>query len=459
MQTLDGTKLQHYLITGHLARGGMSDIYLARDIYTDETVAIKLVHNSNSEYYERFCREAQVIAALQHEHILPAYCHGAYESWYYMVTPYVQHGTLKDRLERGPLSLSEADTILQQLVSALQYAHDLGIIHRDIKPSNILMRNDESLYLADFGLVRRVGEETGLTVTGYIIGTPEYMAPELAEEDATASSDIYALGVVLYQMVTGQVPFKGTTPMGIYLKHIRERPQAPSTINPAIPTVVDEIILRALEKEPRHRFSSARELAEAYHHAVKGVQKQDLPAPEKSTDVNLAILTAMKTIPLVWKNDRYIPRSAIVAAAALFFVFIPLAMGAAFYSANRLNTGLSPFQGADFLGKYWHIGSTPTPTPTVNPPPANKQPTPGTHPVNTTSANGTRHPAKSSGNTTGNGHSKEENHNNGHGNTSHDHGGGGKGGKDGGGNHDKKKEASAGHGSNHHAGGGKKGKK
>src|SRR5881275_1656813 len=144
--------------------------------------------------------------------------------------PYIERGTLRERLAKGPLNQQEAGNILAQVASAVQFAHDHGILHRDIKPSNILLKDKQHAYLADFGLAKGVEEVSDLTLTGCLIGTPEYMAPELADGPAITSSDIYALGIVLYQMLTGSLPFKGSTPIVIYCKHIQERPLPPSLL-------------------------------------------------------------------------------------------------------------------------------------------------------------------------------------------------------------------------------------
>ena len=272
-QELIGSMIDRYLLQHHLTRGGMSEIYLALDTQTQSTVALKLVHSSNHDYCERFQREVKTIALLEHNHILPALSYGDYNDWCYMVMPYIEYGTLNRKLANGPLSLEDAGRVLEQLSDALQYAHDRGIIHRDIKPTNVLLQDGEHVYLADFGLVKRVGDDNGLTVTGYLIGTAEYMAPELAEEPASAKSDQYALGILLYQMLTGHVPFIASTPIATYLKQIRERPEAPSDANPALPESIGEVILRALQKEPRHRYATVRDFAQAYKQALETVQK------------------------------------------------------------------------------------------------------------------------------------------------------------------------------------------
>jgi len=268
MPGLEGTTLGRYHLLRRLGRGGMSEVYLAHDELMDREVAVKVVNSNHADYVERFRREVQAIANLSHKHILPAFDTGEHDYWYYLVMPYIEQGTLRDRLEQGPLTLEEAGEILQQVASALQFAHDHGIIHRDIKASNILLRDDHYAYLADFGLVKTLKGASELTQTGSLLGTPEYMAPELAEGPASTSSDIYALGVLLYQMVTGRVPFTGETPLAVYWKQMREQPIPPSRLNPAIPRAVEEVILRALDKDPRRRFKTAQALAYAYMQAL-----------------------------------------------------------------------------------------------------------------------------------------------------------------------------------------------
>ncbi len=267
MPGLEGTSLGRYQLLGRLGRGGMSEVYLAYDERMDRNVALKVVSSSQSDYLERFHREADAISSLHHPHILPAYDYGDQEPWHYLVMPNIEHGTLRHHLEKGALSLEDAGEMLNQIAGALQSAHDNGIIHRDIKPSNILLRDEHYAYLADFGLAKAMEGGSELTQTGALLGTPEYMAPDLADGPATTSSDIYALGVLLYQMVAGRVPFTGETPVSIYMKHVREQPLPPSFYNSSIPHSIDQVVLRALEKDPRRRYQSAQELADAFEQA------------------------------------------------------------------------------------------------------------------------------------------------------------------------------------------------
>ncbi|HEV2653562.1 MAG TPA: protein kinase [Ktedonobacteraceae bacterium] len=362
MPELTGATIEHYYLQSRLTRGGMSEIYLAYDDQTQHTVAVKLVHSSNKDYCERFKREVQVIGALSHDNILPTFAAGEYGDWCYLVMPYIEYGTLEKKLANGPLSLKEAGIILEQLSSALQHAHDQNIIHRDIKPTNVLLRDGEHVYLADFGLVKRVGEDNGLTVTGYVIGTPEYMAPELAEEPASTSSDLYALGVLLYKMLTGHLPFTSNNPIGTLLKHIKERPQPPSTLNPAIPECIDEVILRALEKEPRHRYKSVRELSQAYWQAFHMATL--VAAAEQVKDERP---TSILNIGHGVKPSR---RVVFAMVAAFMLCLVPFALGLTLSSNDNKTSAAQPvhtlIHTTRTTQKKTSAGTSPikTPTPT-----------------------------------------------------------------------------------------------
>lgn len=273
MTGLEGTILGRYYILERLGQGGMSEVYLAYDELMNRNVAVKVVSSSHADYLERFRREAEAIGRLNHDHILPAFDYGDQDPWHYLVMPYIAEETLRERMLDGPLNLEYAAELLLQIASALQYAHDSGIVHRDIKPSNILMRDDHHIYLADFGLAKSVDGIDNITQTGALLGTPEYMAPDLTQGPATTSSDVYALGVLLYQMVTGRLPFVGETPIATYWKQVHEQPQPPSTHNPALSRAIDHVVLKALEKEPQRRFQSAMALAEAYQHALYNPQQ------------------------------------------------------------------------------------------------------------------------------------------------------------------------------------------
>ncbi len=264
MTTLEGTRLGRYHLQSLLGHGGMSEVYLAYDELMKRDVAVKVLNSVNTVYVARFQREAEAIGRLSHDHILPAFDYGADGPWHYLVMPYIKGTTLREVLAEGPLSPEEAGEILMQIADALQYAHDQHIIHRDIKPSNILIRDDYHAYLADFGLAKSLQDAHEVTLAGMLLGTPEYMAPDLAEGPATISSDIYALGVLLYQMLVGRVPFIAETPLAVYMKHLHDTPIPPSQLNPQLPLALDAVVLRALEKEPQRRYKTVSAFLNAY---------------------------------------------------------------------------------------------------------------------------------------------------------------------------------------------------
>lgn len=268
MAGLEGTRLGRYRLQQRLGHGGMSEVYLAYDELMHREIAIKVMSSTRTDYIERFQREAEAIGNLHHNHILPAFDYGRQDPWHYLVMPYIDHESLSELLDRGPLTLEHAGELLSQIASALQHAHEHGILHRDIKPSNILLRDEHYTYLADFGLAKALDGSGSVTYTGILMGTPEYMAPELADGVASTSSDLYALGILLYQMVTGQLPFTGDTPLAVYLRQMHEQPVPPSRLNPAISPDVEQVILRALDKDPRRRFQTPDSLAQAYQEAL-----------------------------------------------------------------------------------------------------------------------------------------------------------------------------------------------
>jgi serine/threonine protein kinase len=272
MPTLEGTILGRYHLTRLLGRGGMAEVYLASDEQLHREVAVKVVHLS---------REAELLGPLTHEHILPVFDSGVQGPWHYLVMPYLSEGTLGQRLQtRGPLSPEEAGLLLEQIASAVQYAHERGILHRDLKPSNILLRDETFIYVADFGIAKALSEERALTQTGMVVGTPEYMAPELLEQPASPSSDIYALGVLLYEMLTGQLPFTGPTALAILQKQVSAPPIPPSHFNPVISLPVEQVVLGALAKDPARRFRTPQALAQSYRRAL---QEAAVPLPRPTS--------------------------------------------------------------------------------------------------------------------------------------------------------------------------------
>ncbi|GEM_PF-805190 len=279
MAQLEGTRLGDYELIERIGGGGMAEVYRARQLRAfNREVALKVIRPGFSEQEEfraRFLREAQVISRLSHPHILPLIDFGEQDTILYLVMQLVREGNLRDllRAQQGPLPLAQAISLFTQLCSAVQYAHSQGIIHRDIKPQNVLLQQGTHVLLADFGIARASNEQ-GMTATGAGIGTAEYMAPEQALGRADARSDIYSLGIVLYQMLTGAVPFAGATPIQVMMRHTNEPLPDPRTFNPNLPPLLVQALQTALEKAPDARFQSAQSLGRAVQEAQASVQPQ-----------------------------------------------------------------------------------------------------------------------------------------------------------------------------------------
>jgi serine/threonine protein kinase len=281
-QLLIGKQLGTCTLEQLLGAGGMGAVYLAHQQRPARTVAVKVLRaeggltiNERQEFLIRFRREADVIAQLDHINILPIYEYGEQDGLAYLVMPYLTGGSLRDTLARnGPLSLSQALNYTEQIAAALQYAHEHRIVHRDIKPANILFHADGRLVLADFGIariMRDAGERVETTLTGpsHFIGSVEYMSPEMVNgSPIDHRTDIYELGIVLFQMLAGRVPFQGTTPFMIAAQHLREQPPSLSQLKPSIPPAVDAVVHKALAKETDARYNSAREMAQALRTAI-----------------------------------------------------------------------------------------------------------------------------------------------------------------------------------------------
>jgi serine/threonine protein kinase len=268
MAGLEGTRLGAYELVERIGGGGMAEVYRAKQSTAfGREVAIKVIragHNEDPSFRERFLREAQAISKLSHPNILPLIEFGEEQNILYLVMPLAREGTLRDLLKQhnGPLSLEEAVPLFVQLCDAVQYAHEEGIIHRDIKPQNVLLQRRTHVLLADFGIARDAAE-TQMTSTGAGIGTVEYMAPEQAIGQADKRSDIYSLGIVLYQLLTGSVPYSGSTPFQILMRHTNDALPDPRLLNPTLPGEIVQVLQGALTKDPQRRFQSAQALGRA----------------------------------------------------------------------------------------------------------------------------------------------------------------------------------------------------
>jgi serine/threonine protein kinase len=268
---VQGTPFGRYQLIELLGRGGMGEVWRAHDTAIDRMVAIKtlLPHFAQDKTFEqRFRREARVAARLDDPHVVPIYDVGEIDSRLFVAMRLVTGDDLQTLINHGPLDPGRAVHIIEHVASALHAAHKVGLVHRDVKPSNVLIAEDDFAYLIDFGIARAAGE-TGLTSTGATIGTWSYMAPErFSSGEIEPSSDIYALACVLYQSLTGQLPFPGTTLEQVAMAHMTTPPPKPSARRRFIPTAMDDVIAAGLAKDPSQRYPAARDLAQSARAAL-----------------------------------------------------------------------------------------------------------------------------------------------------------------------------------------------
>jgi serine/threonine-protein kinase len=265
---------RRYVIKRKLGSGGMAYVYLAEDQELGRRVALKLLderHASDEQFVERFRREAQSAAGLNHPSIVSIFDRGYAEGTYYIAMEFLDGRTLKELLVRnGPTPIPIAIDYSRQILGALAFAHRNGIVHRDIKPHNIVVGSDGRLKVTDFGIARSGASQ--MTEAGSIVGTAQYLSPEQARgAPVDPRSDLYSLGIVLYEMLTGQVPFTGDTPVEIAMKHLSQVPDPPSELRPEVPHDLDAVVMRALAKDPDQRYASAEEMDADLARVARGV--------------------------------------------------------------------------------------------------------------------------------------------------------------------------------------------
>jgi beta-lactam-binding protein with PASTA domain len=267
-----------YRVSGRIGSGGMADVYLAEDMLLGRKMAVKLLHHrfaEDQEFVERFRREASSAAGLSHPNVVAVFDRGEWDGTYYIAMEYLPGRSLKAVIrEHGPLTPQDATDIVVQILLATRFAHRRGIIHRDLKPHNVILDEEGRAKVTDFGIARAGASD--MTLTGSIMGTAQYLSPEQAQGHAvTEASDLYAVGVVLYELLTGSVPFEGDSAVTVALKQVSVEPRPPSERNPEVTPALDAVVLRALAKDPLVRFTSADEFIAALQQAREGI----LPAP------------------------------------------------------------------------------------------------------------------------------------------------------------------------------------
>lgn len=282
-----GEQVGPYQVIGPLGQGGMASVFQAYHAKLDRYVAIKMMHKAFLEdegFRSRFGREAQIVAKMEHPHIVPVYDYAEHDGQPYLVMKFVEGQTLKKLLAQGPLPLDRVIEIMSDIADALSYAHKRGVLHRDIKPSNILIDAEGTAFLTDFGLARVARAGASTMSVDMILGTPQYISPEQAagQSELDPRTDVYSLGVILYEMVVGRVPFNADTPYAVVHDHIYTELPLPSEINPAIPPAVEGVLLKALAKRPADRFDTPNAMMQTFRQAI---QQSGLAALPDDRDV------------------------------------------------------------------------------------------------------------------------------------------------------------------------------
>src|SRR5215216_1873366 len=325
-------KIGFYEVKYELGSGGMATVYCAYDPRFEREIAVKVLPrellHADPQFRLRFEREAKIIAQLEHSAIVPVYDVGEDDGQPYFVMRYMNGGSLSDRIKAGVMSMDEAARILGIIAPALDEAHVKGIIHRDIKPSNILFDRRDNPYISDFGIAKLSQAQAGNVTGSAIIGTPAYMAPEQAQGiDVDGRADIYALGIILFEMLTGKQPYEADTPMAVAIKHITDPVPHIRQTNPKLPEGMETIIQKAMAKNKNDRYSSAVELTDALREVARNITTK-LQAPPLSTPIvqpsEPTIKAPVRAIPPKRAFNAFfviVPVVVVAALAGVFFLF------------------------------------------------------------------------------------------------------------------------------------------
>jgi len=304
-----GERVGGYDIVELVGRGGVAEVYKAYDRAIDRFVAIKILlpeFRGDEEFRARFEIEAKSIALLEHLHILPLYGYGEVNGQVYLVMRYMPFGSLADYLEKNqPLALEDISRLLNQIASALDFAHERGILHRDLKTENILIDDRNNAYLADFGLVKWMAGNAPRLTGNFVIGTPAFMSPEqcIGSDDLTAASDQYALGVIAFNLITGEIPFWSENSLRLVQMQIRDKPPSPRSLRPELTVRAEQALLRTLAKLPIDRFESCSEFAKAFENALPEDRYRDRFEGEIGDRINNAMAKLEAKSPKARKSD------------------------------------------------------------------------------------------------------------------------------------------------------------
>jgi serine/threonine-protein kinase len=342
-------KLGKYRLIEQIGQGGMASVFKAVDGETGWEVAVKVmspVMAQDAQFTKRFKREAEVVMRLKHPHIVPVVDYGQDAGYPYLVMPLLQVGSLADKLQQGPLTPSEGGMLMDQLGGALGFAHEQGVIHRDVKPSNVLMDEKGNALLADFGLARIHDASVSLTGSA-LLGTPAYMSPEQARgEKVSAASDQYSLGVILFQLCTGELPFQAETPMAVMLKHINEPIPLARLRSPNVPEVIEKVILKATAKNPTERFGSMGEMNAAFQSALAHAQDPfNNPSPNievPPSSIAGSIVVHEPELPKTKRNRL----GRVAAAAAVLLLLLLACPVAASGIMEMMDSAANPAEGS-----------------------------------------------------------------------------------------------------------------